>query len=152
MMTEIKKIILLLCVSLIASEWVQHFDENEAYCTQSIVGCHNDCALFSCLTEIHCYVFACWASKSEDKLTNDDMNETEKYNKNKNTSHPDFIETAVRTTNWFPHYKWKFSKNLCMMNQIIRYQHDSFPYQLDTTDIFISDLKYYIYTLGEIIV
>jgi hypothetical protein len=151
MITGIKCYIILVLASLTASEWICHSDEYEVFCKQSIITGHDDCGFLSCLPEICRHFLPVQSSGTEDEVTGFDENDSDTYRKNRNTPDPCAIEISVRTADYSPHFKPNLNNRNGLKEQLDVWCGESLPYQRDLNDIFIPDLKYYIYALEKIV-
>ena len=152
MVVAIKNFIILLIISLIPSEWIRIPEEKGCIYVQKTVVRGDNCCFFVALSEIKCSLIAKGVSGKREILANYDENQSDSYQKNKHTPFDSYIEINVRAIDWVSHFKWNLKKLVANMSQKVFFEDEVLTYHIYSHDIFIPDLTYYVFTLGEITV
>ena len=152
MVTEIKYVILLLFISMFASETIRNADGDNTFLRRQIFAVFDDCGFFTCLNEIKCCFLTHHSSNSNKNSSTNDDNDSGEIQKKGKKKTPCFYEFLMHTTNHFPQDKWKPYKPPYAKIIQEKLNDESIPCQSYRNDVFMPDLQYYIYTLEKIVI
>ena len=135
MVTEIKYVVLLLFISMLASESIRNADGENTFFNQRLFA-----------------IFTNHSSDTGKNPSNSNDNDSGEIQEKGEKPVPCFFEFLMRATDRFPHDKWKPFKPPYAKVLKEQLSDESFPCQLCRNDVFMPDLKYYIYTLEKIVI